>query len=58
VVRQDSAGRWPWVYYDSESTTLALNAGSYPTQVECLMAAEAMRLCVGDPVTILAASPA
>jgi hypothetical protein len=56
VVRRDPTGKWRWMYYDTDNTALAVSAGSYTDQMECLFAAEAMKACAGAPVTIQSGS--
>jgi hypothetical protein len=54
VVRPDGVGEWRWVYLDMDNTVLATSAGSYASQLECLFAAEAMKLCAAVPVMVQA----
>jgi len=54
VVRPDGGGEWRWTYYDIDNTPLATSTGSYPSQIECLLAAEAMKQCAGAPVMVQA----
>jgi hypothetical protein len=52
IVRQDATGNWRRTYYDIDNTAIATSVGSFADQVECLFAAEAMKLCAGAPVSI------